>query len=210
MSELGDVVRRQLREFRELTRQRSLYLPLLTESLSTACFATFSTFIVVIAVKSLRLQPTAASFLMTVEGGVFILTVFTAGPLITWLTRFQLYFLSVAVTVTGLIGLSLAGTLFQIAAATVVLGLGLGLINLVTSSRIGLMEGEKGKIVALFAASVGAGISLGPMLGGLVGEYVGTRNIFLAFVPLFLLLAGLAFVTESQREGEPEVETIQG
>lgn len=88
-----------------------------------------------------------------------------------------------------------------------VLGLGLGLINLVTSSRIGQMQGEKGKIVALFAASVGAGISLGPMLGGVVGQYLGTRNIFLTFIPLFLLLALLAFVTEARPEQAPAAET---
>jgi MFS family permease len=95
MADLGEVVRSQLRDFRALIRRRALYLPLLTESLSTSCFATFSTFIVVIAVKVLHLQPTAASFLMMIEGGVFILTVFVAGPLITKMTQFQLYLLSV-------------------------------------------------------------------------------------------------------------------
>ena len=187
MAELGEVVRSQLREFRQLIGRRALYLPLLTESLSTSCFA---------------------SFLMMLEGGVFILTVFVAGPLITRLTQLQLYLLSVAVTVAGLVSLTLSGAFLPIAASSVVLGLGLGLINLVTSSRIGRMEGEKGKIVALFAASVGAGISLGPMLGGVVGEYLGARNIFLAFIPLFLSLVLLAFVTEGEHDrAEEEVAT---
>ena len=96
--------------------------------------------------------------------------------------------------------LSFAATFTLISVSSVVLGLGLGLINLVTSSRIGLMEGEKGKIVALFAASVGVGISLGPMLGGLVGEYLGAQNIFLTFIPLFVLLVIFACATEAHRE----------
>ena len=197
---LVDVIRGQLRDFRAMIGRRSLYLPLLTESLSTSCFATFSTFIVVISVKILHLQPGAASFLMTLEGGVFILTVFAAGPLIKKLSQFQLYLLSVAVIVSGLAMLSFAATFTLISVSSVVLGLGLGLINLVTSSRIGLMEGEKGKIVALFAASVGVGISLGPMLGGLVGEYLGAQNIFLTFIPLFVLLVIFACATEAHRE----------
>jgi MFS family permease len=198
INELGGVVGRQLREFRQLIGQRTLYLPLLTETLSTSCFATFSTFIVVIAIKILHLQPSAASILMTAEGGIFILTVFVAGPLITKLTQFQLYLLSVTVTSAGLALVSISSTFALLAFSAVVLGLGLGLINLVTSSRIGKMEGEKGKIVALFAASVGAGISLGPMLGGVVGQYLGTQNIFLTFIPLFLLLVVLAYRTDMQ------------
>lgn len=198
INELGGVVGRQLREFRQLIGQRTLYLPLLTESLSTSCFATFSTFIVVIAIKILHLQPSAASILMTAEGGIFILTVFVAGPLITKLSQFQLYLLSVIVTSAGLALVSISSTFALLAFSAVILGLGLGLINLVTSSRIGKMEGEKGKIVALFAASVGAGISLGPMLGGIVGQYLGTQNIFLTFIPLFFLLVILAYQTDMQ------------
>jgi MFS family permease len=145
---------------------------------------------------------------MMIEGGVFILTVFVAGPLITKMTQFQLYLLSVVVTVAGLVCLTLSGTFTLVAVSSVILGLGLGLINLVTSSRIGQMEGDKGKIVALFAASVGAGISLGPMLGGVVGQYLGTQNIFLTFIPLFLLLVLLAFVTEGQHDRLPAADAV--
>lgn len=210
MHELNGVISRQLREFRQLIGRRSLYLPLLTESLSTSCFATFSTFIVVIAVQIMHLQPSAASVLMTAEGGVFILTVFAAGPLITRLTQFQLYVTSVVVTSAGLAMVSISTTFAFLALSSVVLGLGLGLINLVTSSRIGTMEGEKGKIVALFAASVGVGISLGPMIGGVVGQYLGTQNIFLTFIPLFLLLVVLAYRTDVQSEREAGVASAEG
>jgi MFS family permease len=210
VTELGGIVGRQLREFRQLIGQRTLYLPLLTESLSTSCFATFSTFIVVIAVQIMHLQPSAASVLMTAEGGVFILTVFAAGPLINKLSQFRLYVLSVSVTSAGLTMVSISTSFAVLALSAVVLGLGLGLINLVTSSRIGKMEGEKGKIVALFAASVGAGISLGPMIGGVVGQYLGTQNIFLTFIPLFLLLVVLAYRTDTATEQETGVVSVEG
>lgn len=210
MNELGGVVSKQLKEFRQLIGQRTLYLPLLTESVSTSCFATFSTFIVVITIQILHLQPSAASLLMTAEGGVFILTVFAAGPLITRMSQFQLYLLSVTVTSVGLAMVSISTTFALLVLSAVVLGLGLGLINLVTSSRIGKMEGEKGKIVALFAASVGVGISLGPMIGGIVGQYLGTQNIFLTFIPLFMLLVVLAYRTDVQSVKENNVVSEEG
>jgi MFS family permease len=72
------------------------------------------------------------------------------------------------------------------------------------------MEGEKGKIVALFAASVGAGISLGPMIGGIVGQYLGTKNIFLTFIPLFLLLVVLAYRTDIKSVKENGVVSEEG
>lgn len=210
VNELGGIINRQLKEFRLLFGERGLYLPLLTEILSTACFATFSTFIVVISIQVLHLKPSAASVLMTAEGGVFILTVFAAGPLINRLSQFQLYLLSVTVTSAGLAMVSFSTTFTLMVISSVVLGLGLGLINLVTSSRIGSMEGEKGKVVALFAASVGAGISLGPMLGGIAGQYLGTQNIFLTFIPLFMLLAALAYRTDIQSEQETGLEPEKG
>jgi MFS family permease len=210
LDELGAVIRKQLKEFRQLIGQRTLYLPLLTESLSTSCFATFSTFIVVITIQIMHLNPSAASILMTAEGGVFILTVFVAGPLIKKLSQFQLYVLSVTVTSAGLAMVSFSSTFMYLVISSVVLGLGLGLINLVTSSRIGSMEGDKGKVVALFAASVGAGISLGPMLGGIAGQYLGTKNIFLTFIPLFLLLVLLAYRTDVHGAAESAITPGEG
>ena len=195
-------IRAQLQSFGQLVRRRTLYLPLLTESLSTGCFATFSTFIIVIAVQTLHLPATTASLLLTTEGGIFILTVFAAGPLITRLSSLQLYLLGVGVTIAALAGFPLVDGFAALLGVTVVLGLGLGLLNLVTSSSLGRMEGEKGKIVGLFAAAVGVGISLGPMLGGVVAQYLGTSWIFPAFIVPFALLAGVAW-HEAHVQEEP-------
>lgn len=192
VSALRETVAGQLRDFRALLRRRTLYLPLFAECIATSCFATFSAFIAVVVVRDLHLQPTSASLLLTTEGGAFVATVFMAGRLLISMPQQRLYLLGFGITSVGLIALSLAGTLPAAVVATVLMGLGMGFSNLVTSSRIGHMEGEKGKIVGLFAAAVGLGISLGPMLGGVVGEYLGNRFILLAFVPLFLFLGALA------------------
>lgn len=186
------VVKKQLGDFRALIGNRSLYLPLLTETFSTGCFALFATFIIVVAVKILHLPTTVTSLLLTIEGGVFIVTVFAAGPLLNVLSQFYLYLISIFLTVAALIGLTFAISFSSIVAATVVLGLGLGFLNLVTSSRLALLQGDKGKTVGLFSAAVGVGISIGPVLGGFVASHFGSRAAFLTFVPLFLVLLAVA------------------
>jgi MFS family permease len=207
--ELKAVITEQLGEFRALVGRKDLYLPLFTETLTTAFFATFSAFIVVIAVQLMHLPSTSASQLMAIEGGVFIATVFVAGPLIKLLTQLQLYVLSITVVIAGLLGLVSAGSFQTLAFVSGVLGAGLGLINLVVASRIGLMKGEKGKIVGLFSAAVGVGASVGPMLGGLIGAWLGARSIFLAFVPLFFVLAWAAYKQDVSDRSETEIEALQ-
>jgi DHA2 family lincomycin resistance protein-like MFS transporter len=127
-------------------------------------------------------------------------TVFTAGPLIKLLSTFNLYLFSILFTIIALVVLSVAQNFPVIITATVILGFGLGLLNLVTSSRLALLKGDKGKSVGLFSAAVGIGISSGPVLGGIVASHFGNRTVFLTFVPLFLVLLGVAAVWEQKNK----------
>jgi predicted MFS family arabinose efflux permease len=185
-------IRAQLRDLRALLANNPLALPLLTEAAAGGCFATFTAFIVPIVVFSLHLPGGFASVLTSLEGGAFILTVFLAGGLIRHLSSLQLYLLAVTVTLGALTGLGVPGDAFRVGAFSVALGVGLGLFNLVTAMRQGLIKGEKGKAVSLFGASIGVGLCLGPMLGGQVGAYFHPSAAFFAFVPVFLALAALA------------------
>jgi predicted MFS family arabinose efflux permease len=186
--DLITVAKKQLGGFRLLIADRSLYLPLLTEMVSTGCFALFATFVIIVSVKVLHLPTTITSLLLTIEGAVFIATVFAAGPLLKVLSQFNLYLVSIAFSIAGLIALTIATSFTFIIIATVILGLGLGLLNLVTSSRLALLKGDKGKTVGLFFAAVGMGISIGPVLGGFVAAHFGSRASFLTFVPVFVAL----------------------
>jgi len=91
----------------------------------------------------------------------------------------------------------------------VIMGLGLGLLNLVVSSWIGRLRGEKGKIVGLFSASVAIGASLCPMIGGFIGASFGIRTIFATFIPLFALLLGFAWWCQRQGDLEESDHTQQ-
>ena len=54
-------------------------------------------------------------------------------------------------------------------------------------------SGERGKVLGINVASVYFGLSVGPFLGGLLTEYFGWRSIFLAAVPLAVIIIYLLF-----------------
>ena len=53
--------------------------------------------------------------------------------------------------------------------------------------------GERGRVLGINVAAVYLGLSLGPFLGGLLTQYFGWRSIFLANVPLGLIIIASIF-----------------
>jgi MFS family permease len=54
-------------------------------------------------------------------------------------------------------------------------------------------SGERGRVLSINVASVYFGLSVGPFFGGLLTEYFGWRSIFLAVVPLAVIIIYLLF-----------------
>jgi len=54
--------------------------------------------------------------------------------------------------------------------------------------------GERGKVLGINVAAVYLGLSLGPFLGGLLTQHFGWRSIFLANVPIGLIIVILVFL----------------
>jgi len=54
-------------------------------------------------------------------------------------------------------------------------------------------SGERGRVLGINVASVYFGLSVGPFFGGLLTEYFGWRSIFLAAVPLAVIIIYLLF-----------------
>lgn len=200
-----ELVNGQLQGFKSLLRQRSICQALLMEGLAAASISTFITFIVVLVVQNWHLKPTVASTLLTLEGTIFITTAFLCGRFIDRFTTHAVTMASFALSALGFLGLALAGNFVTLVAATVVLGHGLGLVNLITSARIGAVEGDKGKVVGLFAVASGLGLAFGPLVSGLVGQYLGNKAVFMIYVPLFALL-GLMVYRSQPAADDSEVE----
>lgn len=200
-------VRNQLKEFASILRHKGLFRALSAEIICSACLSTFSTFIVVLVVKEWHLRPGAASLLLTLEGGAYIVTVFGAGGLVRRHGQCPSYLVSIALTVAGLIGLTTASGITLLLISSMLVGFGLGLINVITSSCAGGMQGEKGKVASLFAAAAGVGISFGPLVSGVVAQYLGVQAVFIAMAPLLIVL-GVSVFREEQRQAGAQQETV--
>lgn len=197
----------QFQEFSRLLLDKSIRYTLFAETLMGACSATLSVLMILIIIKKLHLSPTLASVVLTLNGCASIIVVFTAGSLVKRFSFSRLYLTSFSIASIGLFGLSLTAYVPIIIISSTILGIGLGLTQLVNYARIGTLQGEKGKISGLQTAASGIGFTTGPLLAGWLSHYIDIELVFGVFIPLFLLL-GLSVIVSEIREKRASTETI--
>lgn len=181
--------------YKALAKNRSLVSATIIESINGAFFITFSTFIIVHVIKDLSLSPGIAAMLIALKGGATICVVFLCGQLLRK-NNTNMYLFSFIVTILALLVLGMSRDILQLSIASVVLGIGSGLITLITFTQIGNIDGEKGKIAGIFSFGFGMGSIIGPTVGGIIGDAYGVQTIFLAFIPLFGALALYTFMDD--------------
>ncbi len=159
------------------------------EALALATFSCFNAFIIVIAIRVFHIPAQAASLFVSLEGLIFIATLFTLWRLLDSLGQPRFYLVSIAFVVAGLILLSCIWHPVFLVTGTVFLGIGLGMFNLVNVTRIANAHVDKGKTAGIFALFTVAGSIIGPVIGGFSGELFGIWSVFLMFIPLYLALA---------------------
>ena len=174
---------------KEFFRDRNLLEASSAEALALATFSCFNAFIVVIAIRVFHFPTQTASLIVSFEGLIFIATLFTLGRVLENLGQRSFYLTSIVLVVAGLLFLSCIWHPAFMFAGTMLVGIGLGMFNLVNVTRVAHANAEKGKTAAVFSLFTMLGIIIGPVIGGLAGEFFGTRFIFLIFIPLYLTLA---------------------
>lgn len=198
----------ELKEFKDLLKERILRETVLAEGLSTACFSSFMTFIVVYAVKHLAINPYYASWFLIMEGTSYILIVFLCGKLLLIYTNRKLYLISFSIMMSGLAFIAVSQNVIAIIVGIVLLGVGTGVLNLVTYSNLGSVKSKKGKVSSLLSASTSIGSTFGPMFSGIVGEVFGYRAIFMAYIPLFIIISfyiSLSNIREIEKNSQQKV-----
>lgn len=183
----------QVRELIFALGEQAVRFALLTECVSAASFATFSTFLAVIVITNYGFSSVAASILLVIEGTTFITTVFSAGNMLLRLSPWNYYFVSFSAAALGLFILTFANSFFWFAVAAGIYGIGIGMMNLITTTKLAELKGEKGKIAGALSAATGLGITIGPPVAGFLGQSLGNQMVFAVYSAAMFILAGRVF-----------------
>jgi MFS family permease len=190
----------QLARFGVLLSDRVMLQVLTIECLGAATFTVFRGFVAPVAVSILHLSVRDVSFLILSQGSVAMCMLLFGGGLLEVFTVERIYRCSVICVTLGGVLLASAGGFWSFWLGAVVLGGGTGLMSLCSLSRIARVQGEKGKIAALFSFSIGIGNTVGPVLAGMVGDMLTIQASFLTTLPL-LVISWLLFQPEDTSSG---------
>lgn len=157
---------------------------LVVEVVSSATRSLASTFIVVLAIKTLGLPQSKAVQLLMMQGVVAVVALFGLGHLARRLSHASSYAVSLACAVGGLAALGLAHSFRILMAGVTMLGVGSSLLHLINMMQLGTQSADKNTISGLYnLASIG-GAFCGAMGGGALSRYVGLQATFLWWLPL--------------------------
>lgn len=178
-----------LAQLRLLFRDAELRAVSVIESTTQAVGAFFTFFVVVMAVSSAGLSPAQASSLVGAKGATFILALFVLGGLIQRLGQARSYALGFATIASalGLLGVAAGSPLLWV--GSLLLGLGLGAVQIATLTRYAQLGSRTGygKMSGLSALVGPSGGVFGNLLGGLLGKWLGLQHAFLVAAVGFAL-----------------------
>lgn len=171
----------------------------------------YAFYIVVIAIQYLKQSETAAASLVSLQGSAFILALFWGGRLATRLGR-QTSLLAASLLATATLSLGMAQTSHWLWLGGILLGAGLGLLQIQTLTQFAILGQQTGLgRMAGFQAMAGpAGALLGGLLGSFPGQWLGQQTVFLLFVPLCGLLAWSGRPVRAMASHMPKPDSNKG
>jgi len=158
-----------------------------TELAAQGTSSFFSFFVIPLAIRRLGLDATAAAGLVSAHAAAFILALLTMGGVAARWGRGRVARAAHGSAAVGLLLLGLARGGGSLYAGSVLLGAGLGLVqmtNLVRATRVGARVG-RGAASGLQTFSGSAG----GLLAGALGGVLDAQAVFLSVAPLFAWLA---------------------
>lgn len=154
-------------------------------------FTCFSFFIIPVAIQRHGFGAPAAAGLLSAQAASFVFALLALGGLASRWDRLRFVVVAHGAAGGGLLLLGLARDGSWLWLGSVLLGCGLGLVqmeNLIRAARVGSRVGQDAAS-GLQSLSGSSGGLLGGLLGGLAGRALGTQGVFLLLAPLFGWLA---------------------
>lgn len=193
----------------------ALRMVCLLELLSSIANNYFGFFIVVIAIQSFSLSESTAVMLLTTQGLVFVGSLFTMGSLAEWLGYYKFYLIGLSLIGSGLLLLAFSTISFWLWPASLMLGLGLGMLhiaNFMSFAKVG-EQTEMAKVSPILALVGPVGGLLGGFLGAAFGASIGLQNLFLPIGLAFLALILCLFKNQVFQQflvQKPEQHMVEG
>lgn len=161
------------------------------EFAAQGAFTAFSFFIVPIAIGRYGASPAAAAGLLTAQATSFVLALFGLGGAAARWPRRRFVALAYGAVTAALLALGLGRASAALWAGSLLLGVGLGLLqtdNLVRASRVGARAGQDAAAGLQSLSGSSGGLASG-IVGGVVGARVGAQGLFVVLAALHAVLA---------------------
>ena len=178
-----------LQEIRAMLANVAIGESCLVEFIAAAARASYTAFVVVIALQVLELGQGQAVQLVMIDGLAAVAALLGLGYLVRDVPEPAQYAASVALSVAGLAVLGCAGGFASFALGAVLLSVGSALVHLINMGQLSRHPAAKAKISSLFNTASMAGSFGGAMLGSALSHWIGLQQVFLAWIPVVLLLA---------------------
>lgn len=152
--------------------------------------AYFAFYIVIIVLRYLHLPERTAGFVVAAQGVAFVLTLVAAGRLVVRYPR-ESCAVGGLLVVGALVGLAVSREAAEAYVFAALLGCGLGLLQIINLTEFAVLGETIGfsRAASINALAGPSGGVFGGLLGGLLEDWIAPQSLFLAFIPLFLLLA---------------------
>lgn len=189
---LGQRVRRQIGAVIERPLLRRT---MLIDMVGQMALAYFSVFIVLFAMRSFGMGLQLAAGLITLQGALFVVTLFVGGSLTVRWHDERRYLVAITLLLLQAVLLAFARSPAWLWAGAALLGVGLGLQQLSSVTRYGQLMKElgRGHGGGLSSMAGPAGGLTGSVLGGLLSQHWGLPAGFRVLVGLYLLLWWLQY-----------------
>lgn len=158
------------------------------ELFTQAVMAYYSFFVVVIAIKNFGFSAAQAAALVTLQGSIFVLALFTMGVMVSRYGYKRFYRISFILVISALMLIGLTKNAWLLIIGSIALGFGQGMlqvINFTVYAKVGEHIGV-GKISGVTVLAGPAGGLIGSIVGGWLGYLVGLQQLFLLFSAIFI------------------------
>jgi MFS family permease len=184
---LGQRVRAQ---FHIIFTRRELRQSMVIELAGQVAMSYFAVFVVLIGIRQFQLSVPQAASLVTLQGAVFVLTLFFAGGVLSPLRDHARYTIAFALLFATELLLAFPVGVASLYGAAALLGLGLGVQHLTSVNRFAALTAElgRGRVGGLFSLSGPAGGLIGAVAGGFLGQRFGLLSGFRVLAVLYGIL----------------------